>query len=68
MIAFSRISSVCTPLESTLGVRDTLNDLPPLRNIFDMSELVELLKITFFFNHFNKQLNILPINSFFTNT
>lgn len=44
IIAFSRISSVCTPLESTLGVRDTLDDLPPLRKIFDMSELVELLR------------------------
>lgn len=39
-------SSVCTARESTLGVRDTLNDcLPPLRNMFDMSEFVELLQI-----------------------
>lgn len=45
MIAFSKISSVCTPLESTLGVRDTLDDF--LRNMFDMSEFVELLQRIF---------------------
>lgn len=39
-------SSVCTPRESMLGVRDTVDDcLAPLRNIFDMSEFVELLEI-----------------------
>lgn len=43
-MGFSEISSVCTPLESTLGVRETFDDLPPFRNIFDISEFVELLK------------------------
>lgn len=44
-IALSNASSVCTPLESTLGVRETLVDLvPPLRNMFDISEFVELLQ------------------------
>lgn len=46
------IASVCTPLESTLGVRDTLVDLPPLRNIFEMSEFVELLQQKTKIKHF----------------
>lgn len=67
MIAFSKNSSVCTPLESTLGVRDTL-DLPPLRNIFDMSEFVELLQridrlnLKISFAHVANKINCLKCN------
>lgn len=44
-IAFSKNSSVCTPRESTLGVRETFDDLPPFRNRFEMSDVVELLEL-----------------------
>lgn len=44
LLILSKLSSICTTLESILGVREILDDfVPVLRKMFESSEFVELL-------------------------